>query len=377
MTPPFYPNTHSGISSLHPYIPGKSTEEVAREYGVSEVIKLASNENPLGCSPMVRTALSEMSGTQIAAYPHPNIHPLRHAIASKLAVEDDMVALCNGSDLLFWLMLTTFALHQKKHLLIHEYSFASYAIQAQALGVPYRSVPLRSDWQVDIDALINACNEETALIFIANPNNPTGSFFTQQQLLHLMNHVPQSTLVLIDEAYYEFAYPNGDPASLALLSQFPNLLVSRTFSKAYGLASLRLGYAVAHPKLIELLLRVQPPFSVNQAALVAGSAALADTSFLDSGLALNQQGLEQMRQGLQNLQLDLLPFQACNFITFNCGSDCKPIFEDLLRQGIIVRPLSAYGLPKHIRVSIGKPEHNSRFLAQLEKSLINHGVIKK
>lgn len=364
---------HVGIQTLKPYIPGKSADELASEQGIKDIIKLASNENPLGCSPLARKALADMSGLTLATYPHPTLHPVQKKLSDKLGVNPDCITLCNGSDLMFWLLLTTFALHNKKHLLVHDFSFMSYRTQAQALGIPVRSVPLLKDWEVDIEAMIQACNSDTALLFIANPNNPTGVAIPLDKIKHLMKNIPDSTIVLIDEAYYEYAYPEDNAASLALLHKFPNLVVTRTFSKAYGLASLRLGYAIAHPHITELLLRVQPPFSVNQAAMDAACAALDDKAFITQSLSVNHQGMQQMRAGLQAMDLNQIP-SVTNFISFDCGMDSLPIYNGLLRHGIIVRPLHAYNLPNYLRVSIGKPEHNERFLAKLTECLHNKRV---
>lgn len=364
---------HQGIQTLNPYQPGKSIAELASEQGIKDIIKLASNENPWGCSPLVKKALAAMSKASIASYPSPGLHPVHKKLCDKLGITREHLFLCNGSDLLFWLMLTTFALHTKKHLLIHEYAFMSYRIQAQTLGIPVKVTPLAPDWQVDIEALIKACTKDTALIFIANPNNPTGIHTPLDKIQHLLRNVPESTLVLIDEAYYEFAYAHNDPAALALLDEFPNLVVSRTFSKAYGLASLRLGYAIAHSQIIELLARIQPPFSVNQAALDAASAALDDEAFLQKTITMTAEGMQQMREGLQSLGLTLLPSKG-NFITIDCGINALALYNDLLSHGIIVRPLHAYNLPNHLRVSIGTFEQNKRFLATFNSCLHNKKV---
>ncbi len=272
---------HPGIQSLKPYIQGKSIEELAREEGLTDIIKLASNENPLGCSPLVKEALEKVANQQLATYPSPNNHPLLAKLSQKLGVSEQMLTFGNGSDLLFFFLLTTFALHTGKHMLTHDYAFITFAIQAQTLGIPVVSVPLKANWQVDIDAMIAACNPQTALIFLANPNNPTGLLIKQENIKRLLNSIPPTTLVVLDEAYYEYAYPYGDKTSINLLSQHANLVITRTFSKAYGLAGLRLGYAIANPEISELLQRVQLPFVVNQTALEAANAALNDEDLLN------------------------------------------------------------------------------------------------
>lgn len=355
---------HPGIQSLNPYVPGKSIEELAREQGLTDIIKLASNENPLGCSRLVKETLAKLSAMQLASYPSPANHPLRRKLSQQLGVKEQMLTLSNGSDLLFSLLLTTFALHTGKRMLTHEYAFISYQIQAQTLGVPVIRMPLKPNWQVDIDAMIEASKQNIAILFLANPNNPTGLFINHEDIKRLLHQVPATTIVVLDEAYYEYAYNPGDNTSINLLIQHPNLVITRTFSKAYGLAGLRLGYAIASPEITELLLRVQPPFAVNQAALEAANAALDDHDFVRQTIELNALGMQQVRQGLDKLQLNSLP-SSCNFITFDCQTDSLPIYQRLLKYGIIVRPLHSYGLSNHLRVSIGNNLQNARFLDKL------------
>ncbi|KTC81545.1 histidinol-phosphate transaminase [Legionella brunensis] len=355
---------HAGIQSLSPYIPGKAIEELAREQGLTDIIKLASNENPLGCSFKAKEALAKLSRIQLATYPSPMNHPLRHKLSQKLGINEHMLTLSNGSDLLFSLILTTFALHTGKQMLTHEHSFISYGIQAQTLGIPIQKIPLQSDWQVDIEAMISASQNNTAVLFLANPNNPTGIFINPDKIKKLLVNVPKSTIVVLDEAYYEYAYKNGDHTSINLLQQHPNLIITRTFSKAYGLAGLRLGYAIAHPAITELLLRVQPPFAVNQPALEAANAALDDDDFVQQTLEVNHHGMKQLQQGFDILKLNYLP-SRCNFITFDCGMSSLPVYEGLLKQGIIVRPLHPYKLAHHLRVTIGNTIQNTRFLEKL------------
>ncbi|WP_419420422.1 histidinol-phosphate transaminase [Legionella sp. D16C41] len=358
---------HKGIRDLKPYIPGKSIEELGQEKKITDIIKLASNENPLGCSSNVISAIAKLTGLKIATYPAPASHPLNRKLSEKLAIPENKLFLSNGSDSLFSLLLTIFGLHTNKHILTHDYAFISYRIQAQILGIPVKSSPVLTSWEVDIEAMIKLADTNTALIFLANPNNPTGLLIPLEKIRHLLKKISAGTIVVLDEAYYEYAYQD-EPGALSLLQEFPNLVVSRTFSKAYGLAGLRLGYAIAHPDIINLLYKVQLPFSVNQVALTAGAAALEDEEFLTSTLALNIQGLKQVEQGLIDLNLSYLP-SVGNFITFDCGMQSEPIYKKLLEKGIIVRPLDNYGLTSHLRVSIGLPEHNTRFLDNLAISL--------
>ncbi|KTC87807.1 histidinol-phosphate transaminase [Legionella drozanskii] len=364
----YYLLPHLGIRSLHPYIPGRSIEEVARELGITDIIKLASNENPLGCSPLAKKALAELSGAQIANYPSPANHPILSKLSQKSGLSKEMITLGNGTDLLFLILLITFALHTGKHVLTHEYAFISYRLQAQTLGIPISTVPLNPDWQVNISAMIEACNDQTALIFLANPNNPTGLFIPPEEIKRLITHIPPSTILVLDEAYYEYAYKLGDKSSINLLAQHPNLVITRTFSKVYGLAGLRLGYAIANPHITELIQRVQPPFVVNTAALVAANAALDDDDFILRSLKLNQEGMQQLLRGFEALKINSLP-SSCNFITIDYQTDSRPIYQYLLKHGIIVRPLIQYGLENQLRISIGNAQQNACLLDKLANCL--------
>ncbi|KTD25788.1 histidinol-phosphate aminotransferase [Legionella lansingensis] len=359
---------HPGIQSLKPYIPGKPIEALTREQGIQDIIKLASNENFLGCSAKAQEALARISPVKIASYPSPMNHPLYQKLCEKLGISTDMLILNNGSDALFSLILTTFALYSGKQMVTHEQAFISYHLQAQILGIPFKKIPLLSNWYPDIDAMIAASQKKTALVFLANPNNPTGILIELKDVKRLLTQVPADTIVVLDEAYHEYAYPHGDKASIELLHQYPNLIITRTFSKAYGLAGLRLGYAISSPEITKLLLRVTPPFAVNQAALEAANAALDDEDFVRHTLDLTAKGLHQLQSGLNTLNVGYLP-SHCNFITFDCKTNAMPIYEGLLRQGVIVRPLDAYNLPNHLRVTTGNTAQNTRFLDSLARCL--------
>jgi histidinol-phosphate aminotransferase len=361
---------HVGIRTLIPYVPGKSSEQLASEQGLTDILKLAGNENPSGCSPLVTQALAQLATHQVATYPMSAIHPLRKKLADKLGVDTEMITLGNGSDSLFGSLLTCFALHNDKHILTHDCAFSTYAIQAKTLGIPVVSTGLKSDWEVDIDAMIRACHEKTALIFIANPNNPTGVMINPEEIKRLLENIPETTLFVLDEAYYEYVRRSDKDYSIALLKKHPNLVITRTFSKAYGLAGLRLGYTIAHPQITALLYRIQLPFVVNIAALTAGFVALDDDEFIRQTVHINDTGLQHMQQGLNTLGLNHLP-SAGNFITFDLKKDSMPMYLGLQRQGIIVRPLHPYGLNSWLRVTIGTREQNNRFLDVLSREL-NH-----
>lgn len=358
----FHQLPHAGIRNLTPYKPGKPIVEVAREFGLGDIIKLASNENPLGCSPAALSALQTLSPALLASYPSAINHPLYEKLAKKHGITPQQLILSNGSDYIFLLLMMGFALHNGKHILTHDYAFSSYQIQAQGLGIPVTSSGLHPDWQVDIDQLIANCNADTALIFLANPNNPTGLLIPQTEVKRLLENIPETTLLVLDEAYHEYAQLEIN--SLSWLETHPNLVITRTFSKAYALAGLRLGYAIANVAIIEILHKLQLPFAVNQAALAAGLAALEDEDFLGKTLEVNHQGMQQLLLGLEQVGLSAFP-SAANFITFSCNKDSTDTYQALLQQGIIVRPLHAYNMPEYIRVSAGTTEQNARFLKAL------------
>jgi histidinol-phosphate aminotransferase len=355
---------HTGIQKLHPYIPGKTTDALTHEKGLTDVIKLASNENPLGCSPNVIEALSTLTPHEIATYAVSREHPLRETLAKHTGLHQEALILSNGSDMLFHLLLECFALHTGKHVLTHEYAFITYEVQANTLGIPIRKIPLQANWTVDIDGLIDACSEKTALIFLANPNNPTGVFIQPDAIEKLLNNIPESTLLVLDEAYHEYIPPEQQAPTTAWLQKYPNLVITRTFSKAYGLAALRLGYALGNPDIIALLHRIQLPFTVSLPAMLSGIAALDDQDFVQQSMTSNQKGLVQIQEALDQLGLTHLP-SACNFITFDCGRNAVELDRHLQARGIITRPLAPYGLTQHLRVTIGTHEQNTRFLNAL------------
>lgn len=359
---------HAGIRTLSPYIPGRSAETVAHQLSITDVTKLASNENPLGCSPLVTDALAKLSKHQIATYAVADQHPLREKIAHQIGVDAPCITLGNGSDALALHSQLCFALHTGKHILTHQYAFIAYGIHAQTLGIPVMTVPIRDDWQVDIDAMIATCTDQTALIFLANPNNPTGALISQPEIERLIQQIPTSTLLVLDEAYYDYVPPTLRLNTLALLSKYPNLMVTRTFSKAYGLAGLRLGYLIASLDISNILQRAMPPFSVNEAALAAGFAALDDHDFITESVDKNAEGMIQLQKGLTEIGLKHAP-TAGNFITFDCNSDTTPIIHRLEQSGMIIRSLHPYGLTHHARVTIGTSTQNTRFLHQLKDAL--------
>lgn len=358
--------THQGIQSLTPYRPGKSAEDLYRERGISDAVKLASNENPLGCSPKVLSALATLSAEIMATYPGPFHHPLKAKIAKRWALSPDQIALGNGSDSLFTLIFTLFCLHQQKKVLTHRHCFPSYPIQAKGFGIPIEEIPLNNDWQWTVSSMVDACSPDTGVIIFANPNNPTGVRVSQESIIELLETVPENVIVVVDEAYYEYAFEHSDESALPLLKQFSNLIITRSFSKVYGIAGLRLGYAIAHEEIVELIWRIQQPFAVNSAALHCGNVAWDDQKFVQQSVALNRKGMAQLAHGIETLGYYSIPSYT-NFITMDVGHHADTLNDFLLNQGVIVRPLSASDMPNHLRVSIGTEQQNNRFLHALSQ----------
>jgi histidinol-phosphate aminotransferase len=355
---------HSGIRGLHPYVPGKAIDAVMHELKITDVIKLASNENPRGCSPSVLDALASITPHMLATYTITKNHPLHARLAEHVQLNQASLFLSNGSDFIFHMLLECFALHTNKHILTHDCAFISYEVQANTLGIPIQKVALDTTWRVNIDGMIKACSNNTAIIFIANPNNPTGLYIQPSEIKRLLDNIPESTLLVLDEAYYEYIPEYERLDAPTWLAKYPNLIITRTFSKAYGLASLRLGYALAHPEIIALLYHIQLPFCVSQTALIAGMAALEDQAFVQQTVQLNTHGLKQIQEGLDQLGLTYLP-SACNFITFDCGQNAVALDQNLQKRGVLIRPLNPYGLAQHLRVTIGTFDQNTRFLTSL------------
>lgn len=360
---------HPGIKALKPYIPGKSLTEIQKTQN-QEIIKLASNENVLGCSSKVLEVIHNITKEDVSIYPTSVSHPLRSELATHLGVKKEMITISNGSDLIICLLLTCFAANSDKHILTHDYAFASYAIQATTLGVPVVSTKTKN-WQVDIDALIGNCNSKTALIFLANPNNPTGLLITHQEIKRLLNCIPKSTILVVDEAYYEYAVNYYLGSSLDLLNEHPNLVIMRTFSKAYGLAGLRIGYAISCKEITDLMYSIQLPFAVNIVALSSASAALKDRDFLKKTLTLNSAGLLQMQVGLETLGISYIPSHA-NFITINCQTNADIFTQELEKDGIYVRPLGPYNMQNYLRITIGTEAQNIKVLESLKKLRKNY-----
>jgi histidinol-phosphate aminotransferase len=359
------------IRAIAPYQGGKPISEVAREFGLNEadIVKLASNENPLGMPESARQAmLAAMADT--GRYPDSNGFELKAAITTKYDVPQDWITLGNGSNDILELAARAFV-HQGQSVLFAQYSFAVYPLATQAVGARAIVVPAK-DYGHDLDAMARAITPDTKLVFIANPNNPTGTFLPAAEIEAFLQKVPQDVAVVLDEAYNEYLAPELQYDSIAWVRRYPNLLVSRTLSKAYGLAGLRIGFGIAQPHITDLLNRIRQPFNVNSMAQAAAIAALNDADFLQKSADLNAQGYRQLTEAFDAMGLPYVP--SCgNFVLVKVGNDDAAgarINLALLKQGIIVRPVGNYGLPQWLRISIGLPPENAAFLAAL-KNILN------
>ena len=356
-----------GVQQLSPYVPGKPVDELARELDLdpASIVKLASNENPLGPSPKALAAIrSELA--ELTRYPDGNGFELKTRLAARCGVQINQVTLGNGSNDILDLVARAY-LAPGLNAVFSQYAFAVYPISTQAVGAQGKVVPA-NDYGHDLEAMLAAIDENTRVVFIANPNNPTGTWFGPDALERFLAHVPSNVLVVLDEAYIEFAEGDELPDGLKYLARYDNLLVSRTFSKAYGLAALRVGYALSSTQIADVLNRVRQPFNVNSLALAAACAALDDADYLIQSRQLNDAGMAQLEAGLRELGLSWIPSKG-NFIAVDFGRDTAAINQALLHAGVIVRPVAGYGMPNFLRVSIGLPAENARFLDALAKVL--------
>lgn len=359
-----------GVRELTPYQPGKPIEELQREFGLPKVIKLASNENPLGPSRKALAAI-ESGLSELARYPDGNGFILKQALCEKFNLELNQVTLGNGSNDILELVARTFV-NPGQEVVFSQHAFAVYPIATQAVGGKSVIVPAK-DWGNDLQAMLAAITDNTKVIFIANPNNPTGTWIDEQTLKQFLDNVPKKVVVVLDEAYFEYAiHPNlqahGYPDGMQLSHQYPNLIVSRTFSKAYGLAGLRIGYAISQPPIADLLNRVRQPFNVNSLALLAVTAALEDEAHLQNSAGLNAQGMQSLMEAFRHLGLSYIP-SVGNFISVDMEQPAQPIYQALLKRGVIVRPVANYEMPNHLRVTIGTANENEIFLDALREVL--------
>ena len=354
------------VRSIAPYQPGKPIAELARELGLDpdSIIKLASNENPLGVSPLAMQAM-QAALADIARYPDGNGFELKHALVQRYGVDMAQIVLGNGSNDVLELAARAF-LAPSLDAVYSQHAFAVYPLAIQAAGANGIEVPAR-DFGHDLAAMLAAVTPRTRVIFLANPNNPTGTLLRGADLHAFLGDVPGHAVVVLDEAYNEYIPDAQKTDSVAWLAEFPNLIVTRTFSKAYGLAGLRVGYAFAHPAVADLMNRVRQPFNVNSISLAAAAAGLRDHEFVRRSYDLNQAGMRRVTAGLTQLGLTFIP-SAGNFVSFKVN-DAAGVFQRLLERGVIVRPIASYGMPDYLRVSIGLESENERFLAALGESI--------
>lgn len=358
------------VRAIAPYQGGKPISEVAREFGLDEssIVKLASNENPLGMPQSARDAMVAAM-RDAGRYPDSNGYELKQAISAKYDVPQDWITLGNGSNDILELCAHAFV-QPGQGVVFSEYSFAVYPLATQGVGGKAIVVPAH-DFGHDLAAMARAITPDTRLVFIANPNNPTGTFVPAADIAAFLAQVPPQVVVVLDEAYNEYLAPELQYDSIAWVRQYPNLLVSRTMSKAYGLAGLRVGFGIAQPQITDLLNRIRQPFNVNAMAQAAAIAALADTAFLAQSAQVNRDGYRQLTAAFEQMGLEYVPSYG-NFVLVRVGDDDGAgarVNLALLKQGVIVRPVGNYGLPKWLRISIGLPQENEAFLGALKKAL--------
>jgi len=355
------------VRAIAPYVPGKPVAETARELGIpeAEILKMASNENPLGASPKalaaIRGALDELH-----YYPDGSGFELKRVLSRRLGVTPENIVLGNGSNDVLELAGRAF-LRPGDSAVYSQHAFMVYPLVVQAIGARGIEVPAR-DFATDLDALARAVADDTRMVFVANPNNPTGTFNPWADVERFVECVRGDVLVVLDEAYGEYLPDELKSPTQGWLARFPNLVVSRTLSKAFGLAGLRVGYGLADPRVAEVMNRVRQPFNVNHLAMVAACAALDDEEFIRRSREVNAAGLEQLAAGFRRLGLEYIPSFG-NFITVRVGPEAGRIYGEMLAEGVIVRPIAGYGMPEHLRVTVGLPEHNARFLAALGRAL--------
>ena len=355
----------SWVLNLKPYVPGKPIEELQREYGVTHVVKLASNENPLGPSPAAVTAMRD-AAAGVHLYPDPGVYSLRHTVGERFGVDPDHVLVSNGSNEMITLLVRAFTT-PAENVVFSQYGFIAYKVVTGAAGVQQREVPA-DGLSPNIDAMIAACDANTRLLFLANPNNPTGTWTPRADVERLLREVPEHVLVVLDEAYTEYVDAADYPDGMSLLAQRANLVVMRTFSKAYGLAGCRVGYAVAPAYVCDRVNRIREPFNVNHIAQAAAIAALGDAAFIDRTVALNRAERERIGDALDALGVTCHRGQT-NFVLIEPTMPAMALYEALLKRGVIVRPLAPYGLGQYLRVTLGTEQENDVFLSALRSAL--------
>ena len=361
----------AGVRDLKPYVPGKPVSELQRELGLEHIVKLASNENPLGPSKVVQAAVAGALEEQ-ARYPDASGYELKDLLAEKHNVSPSQITLGNGSNDVLVFLAQVF-LSPETNCVFSQYAFAVYPIATQSVGATAKIAAANSPEHPqplghDLNALSELIDENTRLVFIANPNNPTGTWVNSGDLEKFVANVPDTCLVVVDEAYTEYVTTQDVPDTSQWLSKYPNLVVTKTFSKAYGLAGFRVGYALSHPDVADLLNRIRPPFNVNSLALLAAQTALGDSAYLEESVKLNEAGRAYLESELTTMGLGVIP-SATNFLLVDMQQEASCLNQALLEAGVIVRPVGNYGLPNHLRISIGLAEENEFFIKALKKIL--------
>ena len=357
-----------GVQKLSPYIPGKPISELEREMGISNIVKLASNENPLGTSPLALKAMTD-NLNEIELYPDGNGFALKKALSVKHNVDMDCITLGNGSNDVLVLLAEAF-LSPELNGVYSQYSFAVYPIAIQAVGAVHKQIPALS-WETDsplghdLDAMLAAIDDKTRLVFVANPNNPTGNHLSEKELKSFLSKIPEDVIVVVDEAYLEYSSKQEQVDASLWLKEFNNLVVTRTFSKAYGLAGLRVGYALSNPDIANVINRIRQPFNVNALALIAAEHAINDKEFLERSLVENAKGMKILEQTCGKLGLRFVTSKG-NFLLIDFEKDAAPIYMELLKRGIITRPVANYGLTDCLRITIGTEDQMNR----LDKAMV-------
>ena len=356
----------AGVQKLQPYQPGKPMEELERELGLTEIIKLASNENPLGPGARARAAVRAQID-ELGRYPDGNGFALKEILSQRVGAAPDSVTLGNGSNDVLELIVRAFCTPEHE-VIFSQHAFAVYPLATQAVGAEAVVTPAL-DWGHDLDAMANAITDHTRIIFVANPNNPTGTWSTGDAVKTLLGATPDDVLVVVDEAYREYVDEPAYPNCAGWVEQHPNLIVTRSFSKIYGLGGLRIGYAISDPVVADILNRVRQPFNVNNLAMAGAVASLQDDEHVATSIAHNRVELARLTDAFSGLGLAYVP-SVGNFVSVDVGRDALPVYDALLREGVIVRPIGGgYGMPNHLRVTVGLESENTRFLQALEKVL--------
>lgn len=362
-------NWKPALATIKPYKPGRSIEDVQKEYDLKEIVKLASNENPYGCAPSVRKIIMD-SGVQLEMYPETSAPPLKTKLARKLGVDESNIILGNGSDDLITIICRAL-LNRETNTLMPTPSFPQYTHNAKIEGAEVREIPL-IDGQHDLTRFLNEIDESTSVIWICNPNNPTGDLIPSDRLKKFLDAVPSTILTVLDEAYFEYITEASYENPVEWLTEYPNLMILRTFSKAYGLASFRVGYGIASSEVISELNKVRNPFNTSSLALLAAEHALADQAFIDECRSENAKQRKRFEQFAKKHKLHIHPSEA-NFVLIEVPMDANEAADQLLQKGFIVRSGNLLGTPKHIRVTIGSEEQNNGFFQAFETLMTNRG----